>query len=96
MIIGEAIKHLRKNKSGLNQKEFCKEIGITQSYLSLIEGNKKIPSMDVLNKICNYFNTPLPVLFWFSVNEEDIQDDKKDMYKILKPTIDEMINSVFL
>lgn len=94
MNIGEAIRTLRKNKL-MNQEEFSASVGITQSYLSLIEKGHKKPSLEVLQKMANILNTPLPVLFWFGINKEDVSEDKKYVYDILKPSIDNLINEVF-
>jgi len=92
MNIGQAIRHLRKEKaSELNQSEFSKKIGVTQSYLSLIELGKRKPSIELLESISDYFKIPLPILFWFTVDESDIDKNKKDAYNILKPSIDSMI-----
>ena len=91
MKIGNGIKVLRK-KSGLSQTEFANSIGINQSYLSQIEGGKKNPSTDLLEKIANHFKTPLPILFWFCVDESDIKESKKlEAFKIVKPSIDALI-----
>lgn len=94
MNIGKAVVTLRKQK-GFNQKRFCEEIGITQSYLSQIENDNKKPSTDVLVDIANAIGVPLPVLFWFSVDENDVDENKVEMFTQLKPMIDKMIEGVF-
>lgn len=94
MNIGAAIKRLRKSKTRLNQIEFAKSVGITQTYLSQIETGAKIPSLHVLNDIGGYLEIPFPVLLWFSITEDDIQDSKKEHFKFIKPTIDSMIDSI--
>jgi transcriptional regulator with XRE-family HTH domain len=71
MNLGNAVKELRK-KRGLTQGNFCEEIGITQSYLSQVEKGHKEPSIDVLKKIADALGTPMPVLFWFTLTEEDV------------------------
>ena len=94
MNIGIAIKHLRKTKTRLNQVEFAEAVGITQTYLSQIETGSKTPSLEILNWIALYFKIPLPVLFWFSLTEDDIQAPKKEQFKMVKPSIDAMIDSI--
>lgn len=50
MSIGENIKKIRK-ESGLTQAEFSKKIGISRTYLSDLENNRKSPSVETLDKI---------------------------------------------
>ena len=35
------------------QQEFAKKIGVNRSTLSLLETGKQIPSLEILNKVCN-------------------------------------------
>lgn len=95
MKLGESVKNLRK-EIGLSQKDLAKRIGVTQTYLSLIESGKKVPSVPVLESIAGLFKSPLPVLLWFSVEITDVPIEKREAYKMLKPSIDQMIKSVFL
>ena len=94
MNIGEAIRNLRKNKL-MNQEEFAASVGITQSYLSLIEKGHKQPSLEVLQQMADILKTPLPVLFWFGIEKEDVSEDRQYVYEVLKPSIDNLINEVF-
>ena len=50
MDIGKKIKELRKSKN-LTQEEFSEQIGISRSYLSDIENNRKSPSVETLDKL---------------------------------------------
>ena len=79
----------------MNQQEFAASVGITQSYLSLIEKEHKKPSLEVLQQMADILKTPLPVLFWFGIEKEDVSEDKQYIYKTLKPSIDKLINEVF-
>lgn len=94
MKIGVAIKRLRKSKTYLNQSEFAKAIGITQTYLSQIETGNKIPSLQLLKKIGRVIEIPLPIMLWFSITMNDIPDSKKEHFKFIKPSIDAMIDSI--
>lgn len=94
MNLGQSIKTVRKNK-GFKQKDFCTKVGITQSYLSSIENGKKKPSIEVLEKIANTVNIPIPVLFWFTVTENDVDKRKLEMFKLLKPSVDKLIADLF-
>jgi len=94
MNIGQAIRKLRKNEL-MNQEQFASSVGITQSYLSLIEKGHKKPSLEVLEQMADILNTPLPVLFWFGIDREDVDEKKQYAYDTLKPSIDNLINEVF-
>ena len=89
MNLGLAVKTLRKNK-GLTQGNFCEMVGITQSYLSQVENGNKEPSIDVVKKIADALGTPMPILFWFTLTEEDVDDNKREVFKLLKPSVDSL------
>lgn len=96
MNIGTAIQKLRKTKAPqLTQGEFASKIGISQTYLSQIESNKKKPSIEILESIASYFEIPLPIIFWFSIDESDVKESKREYFRFLKPDIDQMINIIF-
>lgn len=94
MNLGLAVKTLRKNK-GLTQGNFCEIVGITQSYLSQVENGNKEPSIDVVKKIADALGTPMPVLFWFTLTEEDVDDSKVEVFKLLKPSVDSLVDAFF-
>jgi len=94
MNLGLAVKTLRKNK-GLTQSNFCEMVGITQSYLSQVENGNKEPSIDVVKKIADALGTPIPVLFWFTLTEEDVDESKVEVFKLLKPSVDSLVNAFF-
>jgi transcriptional regulator with XRE-family HTH domain len=94
MDIGKAIKEIRRQYTDFNQKEFSEKIGITQTYLSQIENNKKTPSTDLLKYIGRKINIPMQILLWKSLTIDDIPKHKKDIYTQLKPVIDSMINQI--
>ena len=95
MNYGQAIKKLRCEKVWENQTEFAKNIGITQSYLSSIENDNKKPSTDLLEVIANYTKVPMAILFWNSVTESDVSEDKRESLRRLKSGIDSIVMSFF-
>lgn len=96
MNVGIAIRKIRKEKTPqLNQSEFAKLIGITQTYLSQIETGAKTPKISVLETISKEVKIPLPIIFWLGINEEDIAEHKREYFRFLKPTVDVMINEFF-
>ncbi|MBG9983333.1 helix-turn-helix domain-containing protein [Aerococcaceae bacterium DSM 111022] len=55
--MGELIKKLREEK-GLKQSEFAEKIGISRTYLSMIENGKKRAQESLLTKIIEVFDLP--------------------------------------
>lgn len=53
-MIGETIKLLR-NTYGINSQDLALKIEISQSYMSEIENNKKIPKLEIIKKISEIF-----------------------------------------
>jgi transcriptional regulator with XRE-family HTH domain len=70
MNIGNTIKTIRKN-SGLTQKEFVKKIKISQTYLSQIECDYRKPSWEILERIAEVCDYPLPLLFFKGLSISD-------------------------
>jgi transcriptional regulator with XRE-family HTH domain len=96
MNIGKAIKQLRQKYSPeLNQREFAKAIGLSQTYLSQIESDQKNPSTDILKRISEYLKIPLPVMLWFSLSIDDVEESRKEAYRTLKPSVDALLNGMF-
>lgn len=95
MKLGKSIKWLRVNKARRVQSLFAQNIGISQTYLSQIESCKKEPSIKVLQKIASYLEIPLPVLFWFGVEDSDLRPEKAEYFRVLKPAIDSLLKCLF-
>lgn len=90
MDIGTAIKNKRKSL-GLKQNDTAITIGITQTYLSQVEGNLKVPSIEVINKICDYFEIPISILLWNAITEDDIKADKREVFKQIQPLVNSLL-----
>ena len=56
MNFGTRIREMRNNK-GISLRKASEEIGISYSYLSELENNKKKPSSEIINKISDYYQT---------------------------------------
>jgi len=62
MEIGTRIREIRlNNKMKIN--ELANAIGISRVYLSDIERNIKLPTLELLQRICNYFSITLSEFF---------------------------------
>lgn len=93
MKIGQTIKDLRKLK-GVKQKDFCKIIGISQNALCQIEGDVAYPHSNTLKSIAKAFDMPEQMIYLLSIKESDVPKHKKEAYRILYPTIKQMIHSL--
>jgi transcriptional regulator with XRE-family HTH domain len=94
MNLGVTIKNIRKQK-GQTQSEFALACGISQTYLSQIENNQREPNLSTLKIISNELNVPLPILFFLSLNIDDIQQNKREAFEIISPSVKSLVNEFF-
>lgn len=94
MDLGTVIKNIRKQK-GQTQGEFAATCGITQTYLSQIEGNLKEPNLSTLKLISEKLDMPLPILFFLSMTKEDVQPNKRKAFEIVSPSVKSLVNEFF-
>lgn len=93
MNLGEAIKKQRKIV-GFTQGELAEACHITQSYLSMIEKNKKEPNLSTIKILSEKLNIPIPVLFLKSLEESDIPESKRESFTLVSGTLNSLINSL--
>ena len=85
---------MRKQK-GLTQSSFASLCDITQTYLSQIENNQKEPNMSTLKRISDVLDVPLPILFFLSMDEEDVTPEKREAFKLVNPSVNSLVNEFF-
>lgn len=90
MNIGETLKKLRQDR-GLTQEDVINKLGISQTYLSQLERDRKEPSGEMLRKICKLYKVAPQIVVWQSLQEKDIQKNKLAIFKELKPAVDDLI-----
>ena len=56
--IGSKVKSLREQR-GMTQKELAELVGVNQSFISDLEGNKKAPGTPTLMKLAEVFNVSI-------------------------------------
>ena len=95
-MLGEKVKTLRKALK-ITQKELAIAVGVSQSTIGMIEGNKQGASNDTLVKLAKALNTTVDnLLSNDSINKEDTELSKKaerDIAKDLERTLNELENS---
>ncbi|NDV43133.1 helix-turn-helix domain-containing protein [Flagellimonas sediminis] len=94
MELGKVINLLIKKK-GLTQVEVAKRIGKSTTALSQIIKGSYNPNPDTLDKICKVLEVPQPILFFLTISEEDIPEDKLELYRVLAPTIKDFLIKIF-
>lgn len=82
MNLGTAIKELRK-KRGITQKALAEMANISANALNMIESNENFPQKGTLKAICEALNVPVAYLLFMSIDEEDIPEHKKLVFKSL-------------
>ena len=66
-MLNEALRLIRVYHD-LTQTQLSFELGVSNSHLSEIEGGKKTPTLELLNKYGNRFDIPVSSLLFFSEN----------------------------
>jgi len=95
MKINKTIKEFRIQK-GIKQGDLAERIGISQTSLSLIESGVKQPSQETLKKVCDIFEIPQPFIYYLSLEESDIPENKRELFKNLEPKLKQDIKSLFI
>jgi len=95
MDLGNAIKKIRKEK-GFTQSFLAERCGITQTYLSQIENNSKEPNISTVKKIAKSLDIPMPVLFFLSIDTEDITPEKQEAFEMIQSSVKSLIAKFFL
>jgi len=90
MELGTNIRKLRKEKS-YDQEEFAEHIGVTQPYLSQLENGHREPSVSLLQKISEELDISLPGLLLLSMDEEDVQSDRREAFRELRPHLENVL-----
>lgn len=90
MDIGNTIKFFRKEKR-LSQIDLAQKCGITSTYLSLIENGKKEPTIALVRVIAEKLEIPLPVFLFSAITDNDIPEDKKDFFNMVKPSVEKIL-----
>ena len=74
--MGEALRLLRIF-CGYKSTELAKMLGLSQSYVSELENNRKQPTLDVLDRYAKVFDMKKSTLLLFAESLED-ENEKKD------------------
>lgn len=93
MNLGQGIKELRKAKGFKTQKEFAEACKISSNALCYIEMGRVFPKKETIDKICKVLGVPKAYLLFFCLTDEDIQEDKREVFKTLSKPMKELLLS---
>lgn len=79
-MFGDRLKTLR-NRKGLSQSEFAKQIGVSKSSVNMYERGEREPNFETLEAIADYFNVDLDYL----MGKSDIENRAKAAIIPLQP-----------
>jgi len=98
-MLGEKVKTLRKALK-ITQKELAMVVGVSQSTIGMIEGNKQGASNDTLLKLAKALNTTVDNLLSSDSVDNEIKENielskkaERDIAKDLERTLNELENS---
>ena len=94
MNIGSAIRQIRKDRLGLTQEQFAEKIGISCVYVGRIESGKSKPSIALMERMSEILEIPIVILLFFSLSQSDIVPEKRAAFRLIKPSIDELIKTI--
>jgi len=94
MNLGATIKKLRHQK-GLQQYQLAELVCITPGYLSSIEDNYAEPTLATIRFIAEELDVPVPILFFLSLDQEDIRFEKLSAFRLIEPAVNAVISEFF-
>ena len=92
--IGKEIRRLRK-LAGISQGECAQMIGVSQTYLSLIERGVKQPSLYLIEQIGKAIEVPVYYIFFTALDvDSEVAEDRRATYMLAKPAISGLIEGI--
>ena len=91
MDVGQAIRILR-DKHGMTQEQLAEKCGMSTNAICLIETGKRFPQKATVEKLCEAFSIPPSYLLMASIEEDDIPEEKRVLYRaLLEPLRNELL-----
>lgn len=91
MTLGNAIKLIRTARN-LTQRKLAKQLKVSANYLSLIESDKRDPSLAFLNRLAAQLGVPIAMLFVFQGQHlPGVQTSDLDKLREMLLRIDHMV-----
>ena len=92
MNIGQAIRALRQ-KRNMTQSKLAAHVGMSVNAISSWELGKSNPPKESVALICDAFHVPVSYLMLSTIEEKDIPEDKRVLYRaLLEPLKNGLLN----
>ncbi|MBP7662507.1 MAG: helix-turn-helix transcriptional regulator [Shewanella sp.] len=91
MNIGQAIKMCRTRR-GVSQTDLALRADCSVSYLSMLENNKRDPTLSTLTKIAQALNIPIGILFFLASERDELTGMDKELAGELARTALELLS----
>lgn len=91
MNVGQAIKMCRTRR-GISQTELAQKAECSVSYLSMLENNKRDPTLSTMTKIAQGLRVPVGILFFLAAEGGELTGMDKALQGDLARTALEMLN----
>lgn len=78
MNIGNAIQ-LARTRRKLSQAKLAERVGLSVSYLSLLERSRRDPPLSTLQRIAAGLHVPLEILFFLGAEDNELSGINKDL-----------------
>lgn len=91
MNIGQAIKLCRTRRK-ISQTDLAQKAECSVSYLSMLENNKRDPTLSTLTNIASALNIPVSIIFFLAAEAGDLQGINKGLQGELARTALELLN----
>lgn len=91
MNVGQAIK-LCRTRRGFSQTELAQYADCSVSYLSMLENNKRDPTLSTITKIAHALHVPVSIIFFLGAERGDLEGIDKSLQGELARTALELLN----
>lgn len=87
MNVGRAIR-LCRAKRGVSQGVVARQANCSDSYLSMLENNRRDPTLSMLMRIAQALQMPVGLLFFLAADQEDLGPvDERTTGKLMESTL---------
>lgn len=84
-----------RNKKNISGRKLSLELGLSNSYITQIENGQRMPSLENLSKICDYFGISLAEFFCDDKsNTVIITEEQKEILKDIKNLSPDQLSAI--
>lgn len=92
MSFGNALKMCRTQKK-VSKTQLAQLSGLSISYLTLLEQDKRDPNLSTIEKICDALNIPISIFIFLAFDKNEIDGINHELAKLLSLTALQLIES---